>query len=307
MKLGIPKGLLYENYNNFFNTFFSELGAEIIHSKETNKEILNLGVKYCVDEACLPIKVFHGHVACIKDKCDIMFIPRIMQLKKSEFICPKFCGLPEMIINDIPNMPQIISYPINAYDKRKFMHFIRNCGFLFTKNIYKIKTAYNHACLMQESSKVGIYDKNYNLNIALVGHPYNIYDKYLNLNIVKKLNSLGIGVITKDSLDECKITNEILSLFKKPFWTFARESYGFSSYCAKNKLVNGIIYISSFSCGIDSVLIELIKDNLNDFPMLILKIDEQTGEAGFDTRIEAFSDMLERRCLNYENNLSSIG
>jgi predicted nucleotide-binding protein (sugar kinase/HSP70/actin superfamily) len=30
--------------------------------------------------------------------------------------------------------------------------------------------------------------------------------------------------------------------------------------------------------------------------VLVLKIDEQTGEAGFDTRIEAFTDMLERRC-----------
>lgn len=305
MKVGIPKGLLYYRYYPFFETFFRELGAEIIISPDTNKEILNLGIKSSVDEACLPIKIFHGHVTYLKDKCDIMLIPRIMQLKKSEFICPKFCGLPEMITSDIINMPKIISFPIYSYNKRSFMSFIKNSGFIFTKNIYKIKSAYSKALLAQTSSSFGIADKDYDINIALVGHPYNLYDSYSNLNLIKKLHKLGIGIITEESIDENLINNEASHLFKKPFWTFARESYGFSVFSAKNNLVNGIIYISSFSCGIDSVLIELIKSNLKSFPILTLKIDEQTGEAGFDTRLEAFSDMLQRRLNIYENNISS--
>lgn len=305
MKIGMPKGLLYYRYYPFFKTFFNELGAEIITSPDTNKEILNLGIKYSIDEACLPIKIFHGHVAYLKDKCDIMLIPRIMQLRKSEFICPKFCGLPEMIVSDIPNIPKIISFPIYSYNKKSFMSFIKNSGSIFTKNIYKIKAAYSKALLVQNSLNLGIKDKNYDINIALVGHPYNLYDSFSNLNLIKKLHKLGIGVITEETIDENLINNEAASLFKKPFWTFARESYGFSVFSAKNNLVHGIIYISSFSCGIDSVLIELIKDSLKSFPMLILKIDEQTGEAGFDTRLEAFSDMLKRRCMIYENNISS--
>ncbi|MFL0250793.1 acyl-CoA dehydratase activase-related protein [Clostridium neuense] len=305
MKVGIPKGLLSYRYYPFFKTFFSELGAQIITSPDTNKDILNLGIKYSIDEACLPIKIFHGHVAYLKDKCDIILIPRIMQLKESEFICPKFCGLPEMIVNDISNMPKIISFPIYSYNKKSFITFIKNSGAIFTKNIYKIKNAYSKALLAQKSSILGIQDKDYNINIALVGHPYNIYDTYSNLNLIKKLHKLGIGVITEEAIDENLINNETSSLFKKPFWTFARESYGFSVFSAKNNLVHGIIYISSFSCGIDSVLIELIKNKLKSFPMLILKIDEQTGEAGFDTRLEAFADMLERRCGVDENNVSS--
>lgn len=306
MRIGIPKGLLYHRYSPFFNTFFKELGAEIITSPDTNKEILNLGIKYSIDEACLPIKIFHGHVAYLKDKCDIILIPRVMQLKKSEFICPKFCGLPEMIINDITDMPKIISFPIYSYNKKSFMSFIKNSGFIFTKNIYKIKSSYSKALIVQNSSKFGINDKNYGINVALIGHPYNIYDSYSNLNLIKKLHKLGIGVTTEETVDENLINNETMNLFKKPFWTFARESYGFSSFSAQNNLVHGIIYISSFSCGIDSVLIELIKNNLKSFPMLILKIDEQTGEAGFDTRLEAFADMLQRRCNIYENNISTI-
>jgi len=296
MKVGIPRGLLYHNYHPFIDSFFTELGAEIILSPETNKEVLNLGIQYCIDEACLPIKVFHGHVASIKDQCDIIFLPRIMQLRKKEYICPKFCGLPEMVLNSIPSMCKAITEPIYIYSEKKFNRFIKNTGHLFTNNSSTIENAYKVALKSQRNYKSGIKDEGYNLNIALMGHPYNVYDKFSNMDVVKKLNSLGIGIITEEYVDNVNIDHQVNSLYKKPFWTFVRNSYGSSTYLAENNKINGIVYISSFACGIDSVLIELIKDRLIDFPMLILKIDEQTGEAGLDTRIEAFVDMLERRC-----------
>lgn len=297
MIVGIPNGLLYCKYSPFLNTFFTELGARIVVSPNTNESILNLGTKYCVDEACLPIKIFHGHVAYIKDKCDIILIPRIMQLNKKEFICPKFCGLPEMVENSIPDMPPTISTPIYAFSESKFKPWIRKTGLVFTKNILKINFAYKTALKAQMDFKPGVRDDSSPIKVALVGHPYNIYDKFANMNVVKKLTALGIGLLTEEHLSKSYIDNQSKSLFKRPFWTFAKNSYGFSTYMAAHKKVDGIVYISSFSCGIDSVIIELIKNKLGDFPMLVLKIDEQTGEAGFDTRLEAFSDMLKRRCV----------
>lgn len=100
-------------------TFFTELGAETIVSEDTNKSILDLGVKHCVDEACMPVKVFHGHVASLRDKCDAILIPRIMQIRKREYICPKFCGLPEMVVYNIPDLPAVISEPIYATDDKR--------------------------------------------------------------------------------------------------------------------------------------------------------------------------------------------
>jgi len=306
MKIGIPKGLLYERYYPFLVTFFSELGAEIVTSEDTNKIILNEGIKYCVDEACLPIKIFHGHVATIKDKCDIILIPRIMQLREREFICPKFCGLPEMILNNIPDMPEAIIEPIYATSKDKLYKWAKIAGEMIVDDKYKIKNAFNKALIEQSKYKTGIKNDNYKLNIALIGHPYNIYDNFINMNLVKKLNKLGIGVITEEYIDDEIIDNEVKSLYKRPFWTFGKNSYGFASHVAKEGIADGIICISSFSCGIDSVIIEFIKDRIEDFPLMILKVDEQTGEAGIDTRIEAFFDMLERRIKN-EGNISTFG
>lgn len=296
MKVGIPKGLLYCKYHPFFENFFYELGAEIVTSPETNKDILDLGVKYCVDEACLPVKVFHGHAAYLKDKCDVMLVPRIMQVRKDEFICPKFCGLPEMILNDIPDIPKIIGTSIYSYPEKKLYKWAVNSGRKITKNSLKIRKAYEKALNKQKIYTTGINDKGYEINTALVGHPYNIYDSFINMNVVKKLNKLGIGITTEEFISEEDIDDMVNKLFKRPFWTFARNSYGFSSFAAESGNFKGIVYVSSFACGIDSVIIDLIKNKIGDFPLLVLKIDEHTGEAGFDTRIEAFADMLKRSC-----------
>lgn len=295
MKVGIPKGLLNYKYSIFLETFFSELGADIVTSPNTNKAILDEGVKHCVNEACLPIKIFHGHVAAIKDKCDLVVIPRIMQLSEHEFICPKFCGLPEMIVNSVPNMPKVTMAPIYATSKEKLYKWVDSTGSMITSDKKKIKKAYYEALSEQNKFEIGIKSEGYKINIGLIGHPYNIYDNFINMNLVKKLNQLGVGIITEEFIDEGSIANKTKELFKRPFWTFARNAYGASTYLAENKKIDGIIYISSFACGIDSVVIDLIKEKIKDFPFLILKVDEHTGESGFDTRIEAFVDMLERK------------
>ncbi|NLK64825.1 MAG: 2-hydroxyglutaryl-CoA dehydratase [Tissierellia bacterium] len=306
MKVGIPKGLMYCKYHPFIVTFFSELGAEIIVSEDTNKNILDAGVKYCVDDACLPVKIFHGHIDSIKDKCDILVIPRIMQLWKNEYICPKFCGLPEMVINSFDRLPVTITEPIYATSKKKLYCWAKTSGKFLRKNNHEIKRAFVNALNAQKDHKTGIDDSGYEINITLTGHPYNIYDSFLNMNLINKINKLGMGIKTAEFTEEDILYQEAENLYKRPFWTFVREIYGFALNAAKEKKADGIIYVSSFNCGTDSVIIELIKNSLPDFPFLILKIDEHTGEAGINTRIEAFRDMLERRLFN-ESHISTLG
>ena len=305
MKVGVPKGLLYYKYHPFIERFLIELGAEVITSVDTNKNILNLGVKYCVDEACLPIKIFHGHIMDIKDKCDLLIIPRIMRVREREFICPKFCGLPEMILYSIPNMPKLMTEPIYATNEKELYTWCKKLGKMITKETSKIRGAFNSALEEQRNFKFGIKDEGFKITIALVGHPYNLYDTFINMNLVKKLNTMGVGVITEEYVEEEKIKLEVKTLFKRPFWTFAANSYGFTTAIAKENEIDGAIYISSFACGIDSVVLELIKEKIEDFPLLVLKVDEHTGEGGLDTRIEAFIDMIERK-KNNENNISTF-
>ncbi|MCG8532537.1 MAG: acyl-CoA dehydratase activase-related protein, partial [Desulfovibrionales bacterium] len=90
--VGIPRCLFYYNYFPGWNEFFHGFGAKVILSPPTNKKILDLGVQQAVDEVCLPVKLFFGHVEILKKKVDYLFVPRIMSVTPKEWICPKFLG-----------------------------------------------------------------------------------------------------------------------------------------------------------------------------------------------------------------------
>lgn len=306
MLIGLPKGLMYWKYGVIVETFLDELKVDYIVSPDTNRNILDRGVNTCVDDACLPVKVFHGHVDWLKERCDVIITPRIMKVTEREFICPKFCGIVEMLKNSIEGLPQLVEEPLSMISESDIFRWFHRIGKLAGCNKNSIERAYAKAINTYKSMNKGIEDTGYKHKVALIGHPYNIYDTYCNMNIWKKLNRLGAGVITEEKVSSNLIEEKAKALFKRPFWNFAKNSYGASISLYEEGKIDGIIYISSFACGIDSIVIELIKEYVGDFPFMVLKIDEHTGEAGTDTRLEAFCDMLERRNLN-EDKCSSLG
>lgn len=76
MTIGIPRAMLYYRYKTLWETFFRQLGCDVIISGQTNKKILNDGIKYSIDESCLPSKIFMGHVYSLIGKCDYILVPR---------------------------------------------------------------------------------------------------------------------------------------------------------------------------------------------------------------------------------------
>lgn len=322
-KIGIPRALMYYEYFPMWKTFFNELDTQVILSDKTNKKILDNGSEYCVSEACLPIKIYHGHVLNLLNKdIDYLFIPRIRSVYRKEYVCPKFTGLPEMIKFSINDLPEIIDTEIYLRKSRKqIKEAFYNCGLYFTSDKEKIRNARDKALkihkdyikdLEKGSTPLGILEneKHINqeksLNIAIMGHVYNLYDNYVNMNIMKKLEKENIRIITPEMINKDLINNNANTLSKKMFWAFGRRQIGCAIHLFDNKEIDGIIYIMSFGCGVDSFVADLIERKaLNEIkmPFLLMIIDEHTGEAGINTRLEAFIDMIKWR--KNENNLSS--
>ncbi len=330
LKIGIPQSLFYYDYLPLWKEFFSELGAEVIVSSRTNKSILNHGVSNCVDEACLPVKVYHGHVIDLRDKVDYIFMPKIISTHKREYGCPKYLGLPEMVQNSVSNLPPCIDVNVNLIKSNSgLMDAVIETGKYITPNISKIKKAYKVAAKHYENYKrlinKGVIPieaiKSYN-NAAkaigpvnnngpifmLVGHPYNLYDEYINMNLIKKLWSYGVRIVTSEMIDTEKVDFYSDKLPKRMFWSYGKRIIGSSFYMINENEVDGIIYVSSFGCGVDSILIDLVQREAREkgIPFTLLTIDEHTGEAGINTRIEAFMDMINRRNRN-ENYISTHG
>lgn len=119
VKVGIPRALLFYYYFPMWNGFFKALGVEVILSRNTTKGILDKGVRQSVDDACLPVKLFFGHVLDLKDRVDYLFIPRMVSVERKEYICPKFLGLPDMIRYNVPDLPPIIDITVNMSRREK--------------------------------------------------------------------------------------------------------------------------------------------------------------------------------------------
>ena len=113
MKIGLPKALLYYHYSPIWKAFFNELNVKVIESDNTTLKTLILGKEKSIDEACLALKIYLGHIEELKDKCDYILIPRIYSLTKSEQVCTNFNALYDLIRNTFPNI-KILNYNIDV-------------------------------------------------------------------------------------------------------------------------------------------------------------------------------------------------
>ncbi len=137
------------------------------------------------------------------------------------------------------------------------------------------------------------------LRVAFVGHPYNLFDTDINKDLLAVAKSLGMEIVTPDLLSEKEIDREISDLSKEIYWSSGREIVG-SMFHFLSGWVDGVVFLTSFKCGIDALLQEFIKRRLKvrggaSIPLLTLSFDEHTGREGLTTRLEAFRDVVEER------------
>ena len=316
LRIGIPKALLYYRYFPLWKAFFEELGHEVVPSSSTNNSILNNGVKNCVDDACLPVKLFHGHVMDLKGRVDKIFIPRLISIEPGEFICPKFIGLPEMVKNSVPDNPNLLILNFNAHKSLEKgydgFHVLgkelgaSNNEVSRAMTLSKAKQEIYEKRLENGSNPLTLLENKFKLptkskvkgTIGLVGHPYLLYDQYINMSVCSKLVSKGYLPLFPENISSQQI-NEACSRFpKKLFWSYGKHLLGSGLSMLEHKNIKGLIFITSFGCGIDSFVGELLQRyNQREFliPFSMITLDEHSGHAGFDTRLEAFIDMMEWR------------
>lgn len=132
------------------------------------------------------------------------------------------------------------------------------------------------------------------LDIALIGYVYNVFDQYINMDIINTLKEMGVRVHTFSMVAEEIIEKELSKLRKPMFWEFTNKLYGAAENYFKNDKIDGVIHLTAFGCGPDSMLGQILELDAKDYkkPFMTLRIDEQTGESHIITRIEAFIDLL---------------
>ena len=181
-----------------------------------------------------------------------------------------------------------------------------------TNSVWKAKGLKKR--IIEDFKKIPI-DKNKEVPVIyLIGEFFVLLDPYTNQNIEKELGEMGVEVqrqimfgdwlehVLKPSLFYRKESHRERSVryskdyMKRAIGGECIETIGDTVYAAKHG-VDGIIHISPFSC-----MPEIVAQNIlpkvsreEDIPVMSLVLDEQTGKAGYITRIEAFVDLVKRK------------
>jgi predicted nucleotide-binding protein (sugar kinase/HSP70/actin superfamily) len=299
--VGIPKALLYYNYHVLWEHFFYELGVDVLYSKATDKEILAIGKNYAIDEACLSLKIYFGHIAYLIDKVDYILVPRIVSLKRHDKTCTNFYAIYDIVSNLFKT--KIIHYNVDLdnhiSEKKAFIKMGNELGFSNTTSAHAYikakriaKRNARHRFIKQSSLL-----NSDRIKILLAGHPYNLRDKLLGGTVASILEELKIEVIYSDVYDDKVAKDLYKQISPHLYWTFNQEIVNSILYY-KDK-VDGIIMLTSFPCGPDSLVNEMCLRNIN-MPIINLIIDELSGEVGLETRIESFVDIIKARFNKHE-------
>lgn len=123
--------------------------------------------------------------------------------------------------------------------------------------------------------------------IAILGRPYNAFTTDANMDIPKKFTTAGYSVIPFDILPFADA-----EIYPHMYWYYGQQDMKASVF-SKNEDNIYLTYISNFSCAPDSFLLHYLKWIMGTKPFLILELDSHTADAGVDTRIEAFLDIIE--------------
>lgn len=292
--------MYYRNYILWKN-FFEIIGCNIVLSPNTDSDIVKVGSKLSVDESCLPSKIYLGHINYLIDKCDYVVIPRIYSYGRKKRVCVKFNGIYDVVNNIFPDI-KILDYNIdNLKFKYELFGFIK-MGLKLNRNIFRIIYAYiigkikeykYNKTLILKQDKVMRSNK---LKVLIVSHPYIVYDKYLSSNIINYLKDEDIDILYSDRMNRKESIYYAEEESNTLYFLYSKENIGSVFYY--KDLVDGIIFLSSFPCGVDSLVNELVIRKIDNVPCINIILDDSTSTGGLYTRLESFVDIIKARHNN---------
>jgi predicted nucleotide-binding protein (sugar kinase/HSP70/actin superfamily) len=297
MKIGIPRAFLYYQYSHLWESFFDALGIDYIVSPPTTKEIVARGTNLAVDESCLSSKIYLGHVDWLIGRCDRILVPRIAGYGKAGTVCTRFQGVYDMIKNtfrdiDIP----LLHYNIDLKSmENEPIAFVKMGASLGKKKRHSLfaywtaKQAEKAGEMIAAREQEQLLDGD-GIKILVVAHPYNIYDPYVGAPMLRVLSDMGATAVLACAADKKTAISRSRALSETVPWIYSRELLG--AIVLYRARVDGIILMSTFPCGPDSMVNDIIIRRIKDKPILNLLLDGQEGTAGLETRLESFVDII---------------
>lgn len=201
----------------------------------------------------------------------------------------------------------LAGYEINSGDCKNILRECKMKAFTLHGGLEMLSLLKKYS---EKLDRVSIDKNKKPLKIAIIGEIYNIMEPFSNLYIEDKLMDYGVSSYKKlcpswwvknAALTPLKLNSIDIRRASRKYLPYyigghGRECIGEAVLSIKQKF-DGAVQIFPMGC-MPEIVSKAILPNISkdfDFPIMSLIMDEMTGEAGYDTRIEAFLDLLERR------------
>jgi len=314
--IGLPRALnMYEDYP-FWHTFFTNLGFRVVLSDHSSRSLFEKGIESIPSESvCYPAKIVHGHIMNLIEKgVTTIFYPCIMYEKKefansdNSYNCPIVTSYSEAIkLNmDIIKEKKIkFMNPFLPLDPNKlfnrFLELEEMREYHFKKK--ELKNAIQKASQEQMNYRLDIIKKGKEFlkyiedhdekAIVLAGRPYHI-DKEINHGIDTLINSLGLAVLTEDSI--CYDADPSLKLRVVDQWAYHSRVYHAADVVSKNNRLE-LVSLNSFGCGLDAIITDQTEEILkkNNRLYTTIKIDETSNLGAIKIRLRSLIASMNKR------------
>lgn len=313
--VGIPRSLLYFRFGVLWTAFFEGIGREVVISDATDKAIADRGEHLSVDECCLASKVYMGHVDSLVGRCDAVFVPAYPTGEPRTGFCTKFQSVTDVVRNTFRDQHlRVVSCEVrNVHKPKEVRRAFEEMAARMGVSLRDARRAIKAAMEAQRAHDEALFDaqnrllkaledhrrqvqKSDNpsaelpLGILVVAHPYITHDSYLSGAVIDALEDMGATVLYADAVDHEKAYKKSFEFSDTMPWLINRELIG--AILLLQDRIDGIVLISAFPCGPDSMTDDAIMRCIQGTPILNLMIDAQSGTAGVETRVESFVDIL---------------
>ena len=308
--VALTRSFLVNSYFPFYSTFFSEMGFTPILADEPS----STGIDQRNAPFCYPVELAHGFFYSIlerPDRPDFIFLPHFKSIpslngNESSQVCPLVQGetfylqttFREKLAQLTKEGTQVLTPLLNlSSGLEKAWSTLYSIARQMGVKKQVAMAAFQKARMCQqacfdEMKAIGtrvlkeLYKNSDQTGVVIFARPYNGFAEEAHMGIPNKLASRGVLVIPMDF---------ILSSDQKDkphmYWGMGQIIMRTAQVVKANPQLFGT-YITNFSCGPDSFLISYFRDLMGRKPSLTLELDSHTADAGLETRIEAFLDIV---------------
>ncbi len=289
-KVGLPLCLGFYEQLPFWHRALTDLGFEVIISEESTRDIYYKGQHTIPsDTVCYPAKLAHGHILSLLERgADFIFYPcESYNIDEGQsdnhYNCPVVAYYPELLkantneLNDDNFLHPYIDINLEKHFAEAMSKSLAKYGVtkaqakaVWAKSMEAMESYRKDVIKRGEEIIEKARAKNMPI-IVLSGRPYHI-DPEINHGIQKLITSLGLAVITEDSVAHLAETPKLTVLNQ---WTYHSRLYRAAKYVTTQPDMQ-LVQLVSFGCGIDAITTDEVRSILEDGGKLYtqLKIDE---------------------------------